>query len=99
MSFERRLCEDIRTFISVRDVCYLRGRFCTGVLAPGNFTVISCSSLYFWKAGLSFSMRAGSLSDVRVLMSLTTSLSSPGGAPSMKDEQMSIVSLMLDCQE
>ena len=39
-------------------------------------------------------MRAGSVSEVRVLMSLTTSLSSPGGAPSMKEEQTSTGELM-----
>ena len=42
-------------------------------------------------------MRSAS-SEVRVLISLTTSLSSPGGAPSMKEEHMSVVSLILDSQ-
>ena len=67
---------------------------CTGSAAPGSLTARSCSSLYLWKAGFSFSMRLGSSSEVRALMSLTTSLSSPGGAPSMKVEHISVVDML-----
>lgn len=49
----------------------------------------SCSSLYLWNAGFNFSTNVGSSSEVRALMSLTTSVSSPGGAASTKDEQIS----------
>lgn len=39
---------------------------------------------------------AGSSSAVRALMSLTTSLSSPGGAPCMKEEQISTAEAILE---
>ena len=60
-------------------------------LAPGSFTATIWSSLYLSKACFSFAIKAGSSSEVRVLMSLTTSCSSPGGALSIKDDAMSTV--------
>ena len=63
----------------------------TGWDAPGNFTQSSWSSLYFWKAGFSLLISSGWPSEVRAFMSLTTSLSSPGGAPRMKEEHISVV--------
>jgi hypothetical protein len=62
----------------------------TASLEPGSLVVASCSSLYFWKAGPSFAYREGS-STVNALISLITSESSPGGAPPMKADAISVV--------
>lgn len=69
---------------------------CTYWLAPGSFAQTSCDSLYFWKAGLILERRVGSESLVRALMPFTTSLSSPGGAPLMKEEAIEVEDIV-DC--
>jgi hypothetical protein len=62
----------------------------TASLEPGSLAVASCSSLYFWNAGPSLSCTEGS-SIVSAFISLTTSASSPGGAPPMNADAISVV--------
>ena len=64
------------------------GQVLTYCEPPGNFVQASLLSLYRRNAALTLGCcsNEGSESDVSAFIELTTSLSSPGGAPSMKDE-------------
>lgn len=57
---------------------------------PGSLAQTSCDSLYFWNAGLIWERSVGSESLVKAFMPFTTSLSSPGGAPSMKEDAIEV---------